>query len=304
MANMAAAISNLGYVVFGVKDLGAWADFAHNLMGFQIGTRDGGNALVLRMDEHVQRIVLEKSDADDIQEAGWEFETEDELERYAQQLRVSGLAVMQGERDYCAQRCVEKLYYCEDPNGYRHAFYYGPAIAPMTDPFRSSVLRGAGFETGRLGIGHILTRSDNYPESVAFYRSVLGLRVSDYIREEREPGIVVDATFMHTKTGRHHSLATAAIPGPKRLNHVMVEVKEMDDVGLAYDRCMAAGAPMLLHLGHHPNDQMFSFYVQTPSGFALEYGCGGIVIDDATWKVVNYSKLSDWGHKRTPPVPA
>lgn len=303
MADKAAAISNLGYVVLGVKNLDAWADFARNLMGFQVGSHDDGNALMLRMDEHVQRIVLEKNSADDIQEAGWEFETEDELDRYAAQLRSSGVTVASSDRDYCARRRVEKLYYCQDPNGYRHAFYFGPAIAPMTDPFRSSVLRGAGFETGPLGLGHILTTADDYAASVAFYRSVLGLRLSDYIREERAPGIVVDATFMHTKSGRHHSLATAAIPGPKRLNHLMVQVKEMDDVGLAYDRCIAAGVPMILHLGHHPNDQMFSFYVQAPSGFAIEYGYGGIVIDDATWKVVNYSKLSDWGHKRTSPTP-
>ena len=78
----------------------------------------------------------------------------------------------------------------------------------------------------------------------------------------------------------------------------------MDDVGLAYDRALRARVRIVLTLGRHPNDRMFSFYVQTHSGFALEYGHGGIVIDDATWKVVNYSKMSDWGHKRTPPVPA
>lgn len=191
MAETAAAISNLGYVVLGVKDLGAWADFAHNLMGFHIASRDDGNALVLRMDEHMQRIVLEKSEADDIQEAGWEFETEDELNRYAAQLRERGIEVTQGDRDYCVRRRVEKLYHCKDPNGYRHAFYFGPEIAQMTNPFRSSVMRGPGFETGTLGIGHILTTANNYEESVDFYRSVMGLRVSDYIREERAPGIEV-----------------------------------------------------------------------------------------------------------------
>ncbi|MFD0567797.1 hypothetical protein ACFQ2M_41870 [Kitasatospora saccharophila] len=33
----------------------------------------------------------------------------------------------------------------------------------------------------------------------------------------------------------------------------------------------------------HPNDHMFSFYVRTPSGFSVEYGWGGLLIDDATW---------------------
>lgn len=300
--DMAAEISNLGYVILGVKDLGLWADFAHNMMGFHLEKQESGHALALRMDDHAQRIVLEENSVDDILEAGWEFDSEEELDRYVEALRARGVSTVMGDGDYCKKRRVEKLYYCEDPNAYRHAFFFGPAIAPMTDPFRSRVLRGTGFETGKLGMGHILTTSINYKESVEFYRLKLGFRISDYIREEREPGIVVDATFMHTKSGRHHSLATAAIPGAKRLNHLMVQVREMNDVGLAYDRCVAAGVPIILHLGHHPNDRMFSFYVQTPSGFAIEYGYGGVVIDEDSWKVVSYSKLSDWGHKRTPPI--
>jgi len=110
--------------------------------------------------------------------------------------------------------------------------------------------------------------------------------------------VKMDLTFMHTKTGRHHSLATGKVPGEKRLGHLMVQVKDMNDVGLAYDRCVAAGLPIIMHLGHHPNDQMFSFYVRSPSGFAIEYGHGGIVVDDATWKVVTHTRLSDWGHRR------
>lgn len=256
------------------------------------------------MDEYRQRIILEEDSADDILEAGWEFETEEELNLYVESLRARGVAVTQSNREDCSARCVEKVYWCEDPTGYKHAFYFGPELASATQPFRSKVLCGSGFNTGPLGLGHILTRADDYQASVEFYRTILGLRLSDYIREEREPGFVIDATFLHAKTGRHHSLATASMPGNKRLNHLMVEVNEMDDVGLAYDRCVAAGVPMVQHLGHHPNDRAFSFYVRTPSGFALEFGHGGVVIDDATWKVVNYPKLSDWGHRRSPPVPA
>jgi hypothetical protein len=41
---------------------------------------------------------------------------------------------------------------------------------------------------------------------------------------------------------------------------------------------------------------MFSFYVVTPSGFMIEYGYGGLVIDDRDWEVRSYPQLSDWGH--------
>jgi 3,4-dihydroxy-9,10-secoandrosta-1,3,5(10)-triene-9,17-dione 4,5-dioxygenase len=42
---------------------------------------------------------------------------------------------------------------------------------------------------------------------------------------------------------------------------------------------------------------MVSFYVQSPAGFAIEYGCGGIAVDDTTWRVGYYDRPSIWGHK-------
>lgn len=294
-------ISNLGYAIFGVSDLAAWETFAVDVLGFQVGRREDGSSLSLRMDEYEQRIVLEQGADDDVRVAGWQLDTEEALEAFVAQVRAQGVPVQAGSVELARSRRVEKLFVCDDPNGFKHEFFFGPAIAGITRPFRSSVMKGPGFLTGPLGIGHLLPRSIDYKASVTFYTQVLGLKISDYIREEMAPGIVVDATFFHSTTGRHHSLATAAIPSKKILNHLMVEVQDMDDVGLAYDRCVKAGYPMVLELGHHPNDKMFSFYVQTPSGFAIEYGHGGIVIDDAHWNVISYSKLSDWGHKRNVP---
>lgn len=294
-----ASISNLGYAVFGASDLAKWERFAVDLLGLQVSRHEPGKLLALRMDEWEQRFVLEQGEDDDLRAAGWSFDTQEELEAFVEEVRAKGVAVEACSPEMARDRRVEKLFRCDDPNGYKHEFFFGPAI---TSPFRSGLLKGAGFRTGPLGLGHLLPRSIDYKVSVDFYRNVLGLKLSDYIRQEMAPGFVADATFMHTKTGRHHSLATAAIPGSKILNHVMIEVQDMDDVGFAYDRCVAAGYPMVLELGHHPNDQMFSFYVKTPSGFALEYGWGGIVIDDENWQVISYSRMSDWGHKRNVPV--
>jgi 3,4-dihydroxy-9,10-secoandrosta-1,3,5(10)-triene-9,17-dione 4,5-dioxygenase len=35
-------------------------------------------------------------------------------------------------------------------------------------------------------------------------------------------------------------------------------------------------------LGTHTDDRMTSFYLRTPSGFEIEYGCGGRFVDDAS----------------------
>jgi len=60
---------------------------------------------------------------------------------------------------------------------------------------------------------------------------------------------------------------------------------------------MDARQPFEMTLGMHPNDHMFSFYVRTPSGMNVEYGWGGLVIDEATWQVQHLDKLSSWGHR-------
>lgn len=291
-------ISNLGYLVFGVSDLGKWEEFAVDIVGLQVGKREAGRSLALRMDEYEQRILIERNGLDDLAAAGWLFDTECDLEAYVRKLADKGVKIAAGGVELAASRRVEKVYFCEDPNGYRHEFAFGPAHAPLASPFRSSALV-SGFETGALGVGHFLAVARNYKESVAFYRDVLGLRISDFIRQELAPGMVADAAFFHTRTGRHHSLATCFVPNaPKRLNHFMLQVKELDDVGLAFDRCEKAGVPVYMGIGHHPNDRMVSFYVVTPSGFAMEYGYGGVVIDDANWEVKSYAQLSDWGHQR------
>ena len=63
----------------------------------------------------------------------------------------------------------------------------------------------------------------------------------------------------------------------------MLEVGSLDDVGSALDIAIARDLPLAMSLGRHTNDLMTSFYVRTPSGFEIEYGTGGRLIDDATW---------------------
>jgi 3,4-dihydroxy-9,10-secoandrosta-1,3,5(10)-triene-9,17-dione 4,5-dioxygenase len=42
---------------------------------------------------------------------------------------------------------------------------------------------------------------------------------------------------------------------------------------------------------------MVSFYCGSPSGFDVEFGCGGLRVDEATWSVTEITKPSSWGHR-------
>ncbi len=60
----------------------------------------------------------------------------------------------------------------------------------------------------------------------------------------------------------------------------MVEVEEADDVGLCHDRALRRKVPMSATLGRHVNDLMLSFYMKTPGGFDVEFGCEGRQVED------------------------
>ncbi|WP_369856686.1 VOC family protein [Candidatus Thalassolituus haligoni] len=290
-------IQSLGYMVLEVSSLENWRSFAAELLGLQIGSCTD-TVINLRMDEREQRIQLVQGEKDDLFAIGWEFKNLVDLNQYIETLKSKGVVVNAANEELCLQRKVESLYVCDDINGYTNEFFTGPVYAPISSPFYSSKLIGDGFETGELGLGHALVVARDYQASVDFYTQKLGLKITDYIRDSSVfPGVTVDATFMHTKTGRHHSLATAAMPSAKILQHMMIQVKDLNDVGLAFDRMKAANIPVIMGIGHHPNDKMVSFYIVTPSGFGLEFGFGGIVVDDNDWHIKTYQQLSDWGHE-------
>jgi 2,3-dihydroxybiphenyl 1,2-dioxygenase len=294
-----ASISNLGYVVLGVSDLAKWEHFAVDIVGAAIGQRDGERSIGLRMDEYEQRVQLVKSRDDDLVAAGWDLTSETQLEQFVRDLRQKDVAIRDGGRELAAERRVERVFICDDPNGVAHELYYGLWTAPMSEPFRSKVLTNAGFETGRLGVGHFLQIARNYDESVAFYRDLLGLRITDYIRQKdfAGPGMDIEVTFLHAAAGRHHSAAVTALPFPKRIHHLMFQMQSMNDVGLALDRCVASGVRVLHGLGHHANNRSTSFYVESPSGFAFEFAWGGVVVDDLSWEITTHPQISAWGHR-------
>ena len=99
---------------------------------------------------------------------------------------------------------------------------------------------------------------------------------------------------------RHHTMAFApCMPGKTpRLQHVMLEVDSLDDVMRSYHFLRIHKAPIGMGPGRHINCQTVHVYVQTPGGFAVEFGWGHRRLDDATHQPVVYppgSPVDVWG---------
>ena len=296
-----AAISRLGYLGFEVSDVAAWERFLVDALGLLVSERRSDGSVAFRIDDQAQRIVVHPGSRDDLAYAGFEVDDEATLRSLSEALAAAGFPTADLGEDVARVRRVKRVHRVEDPNGVPIELFHGPERA--TDPFRSSLVP-SGFVTGDEGLGHVVFATMDPQATERFYCELLGMRLSDRIEAELAPGFSLLVTFLHANP-RHHTVAFAAAPMPKRVHHFMLEVGTMDDVGRVYDRCLTAGIEIANTLGVHPNDRMFSFYARTPSGFDVEFGWGRPqVFDDATWTVARYDRLSVWGHRMPATLPS
>jgi 2,3-dihydroxybiphenyl 1,2-dioxygenase len=288
------AIRSLGYLELGVASLERWQSFALDILGMQVGVRHADGSVGMRIDDHEQRLVLRESTQDELLTYGWEVGSEGDLAALVAHLRAGGHEVTEGSLAERRARGVFRLFACADPvHRFRHEFYCGPRVLGPTHPFQSPIARG-GFRAGTLGLGHVALTTPDYPKSVDFYKRALGLGVSGYADVAMPGGVRFEGTFLFGWAGRHHSLAVLPGTQPRPTRHLMVEYLQLDDVGLAYERCKAAGIPIERDFGVHEGDGMFSFYALTPSGYLMEIGWGGLTGTD--WGPATLLGLSRWGH--------
>jgi 2,3-dihydroxybiphenyl 1,2-dioxygenase len=278
-------IQALGYLRVGTGKLDDWTALATRGFGMQAVDR-GGGVQAFRMDDRRQRLVIDSTMPENVRYFGWEVADAAALDALAARLERSDVAVRRKPTAIADQRFVADLISFADPSGNRLEAFHGAAVADT--PFQAGRMI-SGFRAGPLGMGHVLITVQDIDASLAFYRDLLGFRISDYTHHP------IRAYFLHVNP-RHHSIALAEAP-VNSLNHLMVELYSLDDVGQGYDLALMDRERIVATLGRHNNDLMTSFYIRTPSDFNVEYGWGGRDVDDATWQPQELpSVASFWGH--------
>lgn len=290
-----AKVSGLGYVGWAISDTDAWHVLLQSVYGLERRRDSPAGVHQYRLDDYHHRLAFHEADSDRLLHIGWEIDSRDALREIAQDLSAKGLAVEPGESALCRERAVMELIAVSGPDGVRNEIFFGPKQDAA--PFSPS--RGMdGYVTGDLGLGHVVLASADPDAAVKWYREMLGFELSDYIFWDD-----VEATFLHCNP-RHHSLALTNPVGPLKggdFNHIMLEAKSIDDVGRAWDIVQKNEIPVAMTLGRHTNDRTTSFYIYSPSGWWIEYGYGGALIDDATWEPKFYDAPKIWGHEMLPP---
>ena len=253
-------INQLGYLQFEVSDLDAWEKFATNVLGVMVVDKND-NGFALRWDGHARRIFITEGPADDLAAVGLEMDDDAACAALGDRLQSAGVELVEESAEAAQARGVQKLYSFVEPGGMRFEVYVGPELTdePLVHP-----LVHAGFKADDLGLGHMVLRANDLKGTTDFFINVVGFTLSDHIICDLG-GYKVNIAFTHMNP-RHHSVAFGA-GLPKHIHHFLVEVRSLDDVGLAFDRCFDNGT--LGNAVHRPTPQRQDGLVLRADSFGL-----------------------------------
>jgi 1,2-dihydroxynaphthalene dioxygenase len=108
-----AEVTELGYMVLGVKSLSAWRDFAASILGLEV-VDDNSKRCFLRMDNWHHRFMVEEDGSDDLSALGFRVAGSEEFAAMQKQLTDAGLPFRicsrsEAESAMSSNCCVSKI---------------------------------------------------------------------------------------------------------------------------------------------------------------------------------------------------
>ena len=141
-------------------------------------------------------------------------------------------------------------------------------------------------------LSHILMFTPHVNQSEAFYREVLGLRLSDSAGDDL-------IAFMHSPHGSDHHLIALFTSNDYGLHHSSWAVRSIDEVGLGMKQMAKAGFDKGWGVGRHVLGSNYFRYVRDPLGSYCEYSFDiDFIPHTLDWPTANHppeDSLYVWG---------
>jgi 2,3-dihydroxybiphenyl 1,2-dioxygenase len=288
---------HLGYLVIETDRFADWHRFGRDAIGMHLD-ETLPDIMRFRLDDNACRFLLQRGPAEDVTTLGWQIDDHRTFDEICSRVTRHGVPVVEGTAEEAALRGVERLVRFPGPNGLAQEVF----TRARTDALPPDMAVRGGFVTGDAGIGHVAVTSKKPHQVRGYYNTVFDARLTDYI-DETISGLKFKIRFLRVNQ-RHHSVAIAAVnrlpinPIRTRVQHLNIQVADLDDMTASYQRVKELGFHMALAVGQQTNDRELSYYAATPSGFEWEVGWNPIVVDEKTWEPTTYQGISIWGHTR------
>jgi len=148
-----------------------------------------------------------------------------------------------------------------------------------------------------LRLGHLIKFSPDVPASTAFYRDVLGMKLSDKSLDV--------LAFLRGATGGDHHMVAFAKSSHTGLHHMSFEVAELDEIEIGAQAMIRAGYQDSFGLGRHLGGSNYFHYLRDPWGSLIEYSWNMDVIpeDDSNWEPIDaapHEVMFVWATKPPP----
>jgi 2,3-dihydroxybiphenyl 1,2-dioxygenase len=286
----------LGYLGLESAHASDWAEYGPQVLGLGLAPSDDG-AVLLRMDDRLHRIAVRPAEHERLSYLGWELLNAYAFDAALQVLDREGIAYEVGDETLREQRGVHAVAWFLGPDRVRHELFYGQSFHPR------SFLPGrphGGFVAGTGGLGHVVLAVPEWTDELQhFVDDVLGFR---WYGSGASTGRL--RFYRPRRNNRSHAVGYSVMPGTWGLQHLGIEVNDLDDVGIAYDAVLERGIELMATLGRHAQDPVISFYSFTPSGFPVEYIWDGLEDTDTQPFVEGKpQRVSVWGHKFNKDMP-
>jgi len=288
---------HLGYVVIETDRFADWRRFGRDAIGMHVD-ETLPDVMRFRLDVNDCRFLLQRGPAEDATAIGWQLDDHDTFDEIVSRVTRHGVAVTEGSAEDAALRGVERLVRIPGPKGLMQEIFTRATVSGTPLDIRAT----GGFVTGEAGLGHVALTTTKPYVMREYYNTVFDARLSDAI-DETLSGVKFKIRFLRVNQ-RHHSVAIVAAnrlpidPIRTRIQHLNIQVADLDDMTTSYQRVRELGFGMALGVGQHTNDKELSYYAVTPSGFEWEVGWNPIVVDETTWEPTTHQGISIWGHTR------
>jgi 2,3-dihydroxybiphenyl 1,2-dioxygenase len=286
---------HLGYVVIETQRFADWRRFGRDAIGMHVD-ETLPDVLRFRLDDNECRFLLQRGPAEDATAIGWQLDDHDTFDEIIARVTRHGVPATEGSAEEAALRGVDRLVRIPGPKGLTQEIFTRPTVSCTPLDIRAA----GGFVTGEAGLGHVALTTKKPQHLRGYYSTVFDARLTDFI-DETISGVKFKIRFLRVNQ-RHHSIAIAAAqhlrinPIRTRIQHLNIQVAELDDMTASYQRVKELGFSMALGVGQHTNDKELSYYAVTPSGFEWEVGWNPIVVDESTWEPTTHRGISIWGH--------
>jgi extradiol dioxygenase len=295
-------VLSFAYVGFESPNFKEWERFGPEVFGLGLAEPGPDGTVNLRLDERHHRIAVHPGDEDRIAYIGWELRDQPALERGVEELERAGVTMLPVDPADRVQRAVAGLVRFVDPAGFTNEIFYGQRFQPGS--FVAGKPMYGGFAAGPLGLGHVVVAVPEITDELQrFVTETLGFTYYHGGSVADPDGREEVVTRFYRCNARSHCYGFIRVPGKRGMQHLCIEVEKLDDVGRAYDYVERTDLPVTMTLGRHTMESIVSFYMRTPSGFDLEFGAGGVLIDDETWIQQTPVDSIAWGHRATMGLP-